>query len=811
MTTRTTTALPLVIPVSPPGVADGPNGTDALAELKVPGRGRYDAEACRQRLDWLRQRTSAPLAPLTEMRLVPERLSSNIENAIGAVEIPVGIAGPLLFDGEMARGIIYAPLATTEGALVASAARGATAITRAGGVRTRVLAQRMTRAPAFEFATAREAFAFAGWVVGQLDALRECVRQVSRHADLRSAEPLVSGTVAHVVFSYETGDAAGQNMTTGATWHACQWILRQLPALGIAPTCFLIEGNMSSDKKVGSRIPGGGRGCAVVAECTIDGETLVRVLKVSPAELLRAYGMMRSGAAAAGMATFNINIANVIAAMFTATGQDIASVHESSVGTLDLSPAPCGITARLTLPGLVVGTVGGGTHLPAQRALLESLGCAGTGTVRRLAEIIAGFCLALDLSTMAAISTGEFATAHERLGRNRPIEPLGERDLVPKLFEPGVRRALGNSVLQVTHVEPLDDEGGASILGDLASRRFSRAIGIFHRRLHHSAGETDVVVKVKPLDAEVLLMMQGLAAGCGRAVGDEFARFRGELSFTSTHLRELAIYEQTDPRFVRHVPVVYDLIRDPSRETYALILERLHGRVRLMDSADDPSGWGAPEIEAALRGVGAIHAIWMGREAELAAQPWIGTPPTATRMSAMQPLWSALADHAAQEFPALMDSEALQRQHELIASIPEWWARLETMPRTLIHNDFNPRNLGLRCGAAGPSLCAYDWELATIHLPQHDAAELLAFVLTPNVERDEVARYVELHRCAVRAAGGSVPDGATWREGFSLAARDLLVNRFSLYLMAHTARHYGFLERSLRTLRRLVSLQLERA
>jgi NADP-dependent 3-hydroxy-3-methylglutaryl-CoA reductase len=782
-----------------------------MAELKVPGRGRYDGAARRERLAWVRERSGAPLEPLTEMRLIPERLSSNIENAIGAVEIPVGIAGPLLFDGEQARGIVYAPLATTEGALVASAARGATAITRAGGVSTRVIAQRMTRAPAFEFATPREAFAFAGWIVGQLDALRERVRHVSRHADLRSAEPFVSGAVVHVVFSYETGDAAGQNMTTGTTWHACQWILDQLPGLGLAPTCFLIEANMSSDKKVGSRIPGGGRGCAVVAECTIDGETLMRVLKVSPQDLLRAHRMMRSGAAAAGMATYNINVANIIAAIFTATGQDIACVHESSLGTLEVLPARCGIMARLTLPGIVIGTVGGGTGLPAQHALLESIGCAGTGTVRRLAEIIAGFCLALDLSTMAAISTGEFATAHERLGRNRPVDPMTERDLLPALFEPGLRRVLRDPLIRVSRIEPLDDQGGASILGDLASRRFSRAIGIFHHRLHHSAGKTDVVVKVKPLDAEVILMMQGLATSCGRAVGDEFARFGGEIGFTGTHCRELAIYEQTDPRFVRHVPLVYDVIRDPVRETHALVLERLHGRVRLMDSADDPSGWGEPEIDAALRGIGAVHAIWMGRERELSRQPWIGTPPTAKGMSAMRPLWNALAQHAAHEFPSLMSAADLRHHRELVATVPEWWARLEAMPRTLIHNDFNPRNLGLRCGSAAPTLCVYDWELATIHVPQHDAAELLAFVLSPDVEREEVARYVELHRQAVVDAGGIVPDAATWREGFSLAARDLLVNRFGLYLMGHTVRHYGFLERSLRTLRRLVSLDRERS
>ena len=811
MTTRASTVRRLE--TLEPAASNAPARVSAetMAELKIPGRGRYDDAARRERLDWLRSRTEAPLDALEQMRLVPERLCSNVENAIGAVEIPVGIAGPLLFDGDAARGVVYAPLATTEGALVASAARGATAITRAGAVRTRVIAQRMTRAPAFAFATPREAFAFAGWIVDQLGALREVIAGVSRYADLRSVEPVVCGAVAHVVFSYETGDAAGQNMTTGTTWNACQWILGQLPALGHTPTSFIIEGNLSSDKKVGARIPGGGRGCAVTAECTIDAETLVRVLKVSPAELLRTHEMMRSGAAAAGMTTFNVNIANIIAAIFTATGQDIASVHESSLGTLELTPARGGIRATLSLPGLVVGTVGGGTHLAGQRALLEALGCTGPGTVRRLAEITAGFCLALDLSTMASICTGEFATAHERLGRNRPVEPLAERDIVPSLFEPGMQRAHSEPALRVTAVETIDDTGGASILGDLASRRFSRAIGIFHRRLHHSAGETDVIVKVKPLDAEVMLMMQGLAAACGRTVGDAFARFQRETGFAGTHLRELAIYEQTDPRFVRHVPVVYDLIRDPSRETWALVLERLHGRVRLIDSADDPSGWTDGDIAAALRGIGAIHAIWMGRETELAAQPWITTAPSAARMAAMQPLWTALAQHAAHEFPTLMSAPDLARHMEVIETIPEWWSRLEAMPRTLIHNDFNPRNLGLRGPADDPTLCVYDWELATIHVPQHDAAELLAFVLTDNATRDDVVRYVELHRAAVRDAGGAVPDAATWRAGFALAARDLLVNRFGLYLMAHTARHYGFLERSLRTLRHLIALDLERA
>jgi hypothetical protein len=178
-------------------------------------------------------------------------------------------------------------------------------------------------------------------------------------------------------------------------------------------------------------------------------------------------------------------------------------------------------------------------------------------------------------------------------------------------------------------------------------------------------------------------------------------------------------------------------------------------------------------------------------------------------MCAMRPLWSALASHAAEEFPVLMPERELARHRALLAGMPEWWARLERMPRTLAHNDFNPRNLALRGSDGVSTLCAYDWELATLHLPQHDAAELLAFVLSPAATREEVRHWVELHRRALAEAGGAVTDAATWREGFALAARDLLVNRMGLYLMGHTQRHYPFLPRTLETLRHLIDLELE--
>jgi len=782
---------------------------DDLTRHKIPGRGRYDDVARRARLDWITERTDVSVDALRDTRLVPERLTSNIENMIGAVEVPVGLAGPLLVHGQESSRVVYAPFATTEGALVASACRGATAVTRAGGVKVDVLRQRMTRAPAFQLASRDDAERFAAWLGDQLETMRAKCHDVSRHAELLDIAIVVDGLFVHALFIYATGDAAGQNMTTATTWHCCQWIVSQLPTLGVSLRRFIIDGNMSADKKVNLEAGEWGRGTAVIAECTLDAESIVQGLKVEPSELLAAHRICRSGARHARIVSPNVNVANVVAAIFTATGQDIASVHESSLGVLELEAEGSGIRARLFMPGLVVGTVGGGTHLPAQRALLETMGCTGEGSSRRLAEVIAGFCLALDLSTLAAIATGEFALAHERLGRNRPVRVFSEADLDAGFFQRALRESLNDQSLEVDRIEHLDAGPGSSILSELTAHRIGKAVGLHHRRVHHGSEHTDIVVKVKPLDAEVMLVMQSLAAACGERLARAYAGFRADTGFALCHVRELAIYSQTDPRFVQHAPRVYGLHRDDAREAYVLLVERLDD-VRLMDTADDPSEWTSSDIETAIRGAAAFHSIWLDRDEELRREAWIGLPPSVQSMVAMRPLWDAFAEHAAMEFPSIMTDEHLRKHRALIDTVPEWWGRLATMPQTLIHNDFNPRNIGIRGSGTDARLCAYDWELATIHIPQHDVAELLAFVLGARVDLCEVEHYIELHRRTIAEAGAAVPGAREWRAGFALAARDLLINRFGLYLMGYTVRHWDFVERSLATLRVLLDLELER-
>jgi NADP-dependent 3-hydroxy-3-methylglutaryl-CoA reductase len=776
--------------------------------VTIPGRGDYSEEARVERLRWLENARDVSLAPLHETRLSAERLSSNLENMIGAVEVPVGLAGPLRFRGQHVRGALYAPMATTEGALIASCTRGAKAISLSGAVVTRVLSQRMLRVPCFTFSDLQGALIFAAWVRDHVEPLRDQSRRVSNHAKLTSVEPTLIGNLVNVAFVYETGDAAGQNMTTACTWACCQWLSDQMKHLdGVQIEDFLIEGNMSGDKKVTFQSFIAGRGIRVTAEAFITTSVLADVLKVTPDQIVRGHVKGMIGALQTGMVGYTANVANTIAAIFTATGQDIACVHECSLGHLSMEVVPDGIHTSLLLPALVVGTVGGGTHLPAQRALLEMLGCTGDGSVARLAEIIAGFALALDLSTATAIISGQFASAHERLGRNRPVEFFAVKDLTPAFFTPGVRRARGDETLTVIAAEPTTANLGSSIVTEVTGRAISKMVGFFPYRLTSRRSTSDgplsdeVLVKVKPLDDEVILTVNRLASMCGPRVASAHSKARYRTGFKACHVRELAVYEQTDPRFVRHAPRAFATYRDDRREAYVLVLERLTN-VTHLDLADDPSGWTGDAIERALLGIADVHAIWLGREKDLLDMPWIGEPHTSRSMHDLRDLWGALANHAATEFPELVTSGRAELLQRMIRSVAHWWPELERMPRTLIHGDFSPRNACLRDGR----LCAYDWEMATVQVPQHDMAEFLTFVLPADVDVSEAEAWVGFcHEAAERAAGCRF-DTATYHRGFVLSLRDMAINRLLLYLMAHTFKQYRFLPHVTHTLFRLLEV-----
>jgi hydroxymethylglutaryl-CoA reductase (NADPH) len=300
----------------------------------------------------------------------------------------------------------------------------------------------------------------------------------------------------------------------------------------------------------------------------------------------------------------------------------------------------------------------------------------------------------------------------------------------------------------------------------------------------------------------VVLAMSRIATLGGPRLAEAFSRWGSWIGFERAHQRELALYRSAPEGIRRIMPRVYGVHEDPPRQAYVVVMERLGDGVILKDTAGDVRGWTVEHVDAALTGIAGAHAEWLGRERELLAQPWIGPVLDGRRMNEMRELWLAIAERNAAEFPDWIDAAAVYAIENAIAEIPDWWRELEEMPRTLVHNDFNPRNIALRADTR--ELVAYDWELATLHVPQRDLAELLAFTLGPDADPARVDHHVGVHRSALERASGVELDPDSWRRGYRLALRDFAITRGGLYLIAPTQ---SFLQRGVPTVKRLIEIE----
>ena len=372
--------------------------------------------------------------------------------------LPVGVVGPLSLNlghytldkagkvQEQGRTDtqVFVPLAHTEGGLSASVQRGVSAIALAGGVRTHVLADRMTRDSCFVFQTTDEALRLASWVAEQQTAMAAWLADpptrrddpsahalpdtstiVSRHAILREVDTHVVGPMCHVLYRFTTGDACGPNMMTRNAYALNQGFIveRFARETKLKPLQVFLETNMGGDKKPSHaffQFPGHGK--VVVAEATLPESVLRRVLRVKTDNVLSLAHAGLHGAHASGMQSFAFTPASAIAAIFAATGQDLGMVGTSSMAQDTLSRTEDGLHLSIRLSGLEVGTVGGGTLLPHAQAYLQLMDCLGPGKVYRLAQIIAATTLCLELSATASMaSTGSqnFVQAHFERGGER--------------------------------------------------------------------------------------------------------------------------------------------------------------------------------------------------------------------------------------------------------------------------------------------------------------------------------------------------------------------------------------------------------
>lgn len=346
-----------------------------------------------------------------------ERYEHNVENYIGTLRLPVGVIGPLRVNGIFAKGDYYVPLATSEAALVASYGRGARLISSVGGVTTGTLAEAVHRSPGFAFATTTEAGLFVAWVCENFTLLQSAAEKTTRHGKLVELSPHVEGDHVYLVCSYTTGDAAGQNMVTIATESLCAAILEHSP---LKPIYWFVEANFSGDKKASAMSFVGVRGRKVTASVELPGGEIRKQLHTTPQRMEQYWRMSALGGVMSGSIGVQGHYANGLAALYLATGQDAACVAESAVGVTRIETRENDrLFVSVTLPNIIVGTVGGGTNLPTQAAGLNILGLKGAGNARALGEVCAAVCLAGELSIIGALCAHEFASAHKNLARGK--------------------------------------------------------------------------------------------------------------------------------------------------------------------------------------------------------------------------------------------------------------------------------------------------------------------------------------------------------------------------------------------------------
>lgn len=346
--------------------------------------------------------------------------ANNVESYIGTVSIPVGVAGPLRVNGQQGPMQYRVPLATTEAALVASYNRGSRIVTAAGGATVRVTQEAVSRTPLFSFDTLTDATRFCEFVAAIADELPEIVGRVTSHGRLTGVSTTIEGNTVYLDLRFKTGDASGQNMVTFASDAICKTLLERTP---VQPRHWFLEGNLSGDKKATARCLGDVRGRRVVAEIVLPADLVEEQLHTTTRRMVDYWYGGAIGGVMSGTTGIQGHFANGLAALYLACGQDIACVAESAVGITRMETTRNGdLYASVTLPNVMVGTVGGGTGLPSAKACLDILGLHGAGMSGALAEVCGALVLAGELSIIGAFCSGDFADAHRTLSRGEAMQ-----------------------------------------------------------------------------------------------------------------------------------------------------------------------------------------------------------------------------------------------------------------------------------------------------------------------------------------------------------------------------------------------------
>lgn len=340
-----------------------------------------------------------------------DKKNIHCENLIGAVSIPVGVAGPLIINGDYTNGDYYVPLATTEGALVASVNRGYKVIGLSGGVNVNINRVGTTRGPVFYVESHKDTIRFITWLQTNERKIAQITEQTSSHLKLIKIETKNVGNYVYVRLYFNTDQAMGMNMVTIATQKFADYAM-----LETKTKCLTIAGNYDIDKKPAWLNFINGRGFQGWGEIIIKEKIINKILKTTSQKIFDVWlAKCMIGSAMSGSMGFNAHYANIVAAFFAATGQDLAHIVEGSMGVTTTKVLENkDLYFSVYLPALMLGMVGGGTKLKTQA---EARQIIGVNKIEQLVEVLVGTVLAGELSLLASLAEGTLAGVHKKFGR----------------------------------------------------------------------------------------------------------------------------------------------------------------------------------------------------------------------------------------------------------------------------------------------------------------------------------------------------------------------------------------------------------
>ena len=752
-----------------------------------PGRGMMSKTAHEMRLEFFKTLTGNSESIIsTDIKL--EQVQNNIESFIGTTEIPMGLAGPLLFKAEKETSEwVYTGICTTEGALLASVNRGAKAISESGGFSAHFIHQKMLRSPLFTFKNMADAIEFEKWLKINFDKIKILTTCYSNHAELIEIKSLVSGKLANLKFIYTTSDASGQNMVTHCTWQACLWIEEHFQKeTDVKIEQFYVDGNGSSDKKVSFYSMQNGRGVHVVCECFLLDEVIEKTLRSTSEEMVKLYNHSMTISRFDGVVGGTMNIANVIAGIFAATGQDLASIHESSVGITQIEKVEGGLYVSLSIPALVIGTVGGGTNLPVAQTVLKLMNCKGKGKIERFAKLIAGFALSIEISILAAMASGQFARAHQKLGKNKTVNWLLKSDLTTEFIKHHIPEIDGHPIQSAEIL--VHDSINNGILTNLVKRISKKVLGFIPVNIDTGNGDSRIaLIKSKPMDFEVIEGLHFMASNISSGLADNLALQKEHLEYKNSHIKEIEVYKFLHDVKYPFMPDFLGEITDKEREIYLFMLEYLQEEdMEVFNSENEIHKWTDERISDAIASIHLVHKAYLnGCDREQLSSVKHFDPMLSLSFYKQS---NQINQKDYQEW----ELENLFRDTGRVIDLWEKNPPVKISKKTLIHNDFNPRNSGVRKNG---KLCIYDWELATINIPQRDIFEFLAFTLEEDFNQERLFLFLQKHFQLIREINGSSYNWKSYLDDFILSGYEFLITRVSFYLAGNTLLNYAFIKR----------------